>query len=586
MRRPLSAIDPITLAILRNSFSSAAREMYWAFKRTVMLPILYEYNDFGMSLYDDRLELLADAPGLPLFLGSMDVCIERTLEKLGGPGSLRPGDILINNHPFLTGGQPADAGLIEPIFHGGEVVGYSALRAHMGDVGAKGPYPLDSTDMFQEGTLYPGLKVYDEGRLNETLITIVAANSRLPVETVGSIVAGSAALQACSRKLVAVIDRYGLETYRAAVSELVAQGEQAVRAAVAAIPDGTYSCRDEMDDNGVERDPVPLSCDVQIAGDDITIDLSGSAGTQRGPINCPWAYTVTTCRFALKRILTPDMPVNGGEHKPLRVIAPEGSIFNPLPPAPTFLGAGTSLRLADMIVKAFADALPDRIPADSAGDLVMTMAYVSDPATRRTSFFFDAGAIGHGAVRGADGMNGLIHSVEAGIEALPTEILEVRMPVIKHRFELVTDSGGPGEFRGGLSAEAEFEFAGDGLAVVWAEKARVSRPEGLQGGLGPPSANETRVFPGTERELRLGKKADIPIVPGDRIVVRPAGGGGYGDPRARDPERVAADVRDEYVSHEAARRFYGVVIDPESGEPDRTATDSLRRHARAEAASP
>jgi N-methylhydantoinase B len=568
-------IDPILFAVVRNALTSAARDMYVTFKRTAMLPILYEYNDFGMSLYDDRLHLLADAPGLPIFLGSLDVCIERSLEEIGGREALRPGDVVFNNHPFLTGGQPPDAALMQPIFFGERLVGFAAIRAHMGDLGAKNAYPVDSTELFQEGTIFPAVKLYDGGRLNEDITRIIGANSRLPAETVGNVLAAAAALHPCIEKVLAVIEKYGIETYYAVVDEVVAQGERAARAAIEQIPDGTYVCEDRMDDDGVTREPVELAVTITVRGSDMEIDLSRSSGTVRGPINCPWPYTLTSCRFALKCIATPELPANGGESRMLSVVAPEGSIFNPVPPAPTFLGGGPSLRLVDMIVRALASALPDRIPADNAGDLVMIIAYVSDPRNRRLNFFFDAGALGHGATRSEDGMSGLIHPIEAGCESLPTEVLEARMPVRKRRFEFVADSGGPGRRRGGLAAEAEFEFLSDGAAVAWAEKAQASTVLGLDGGGSPPERNVMIVYPGTPRELRLGKRADLAIAPGDRIVARPAGGGGYGHPYDREPELVAEDVKNGYVSVEAAASSYGVAVDAD-GVIDAVRTSELR----------
>lgn len=568
-------LDPILFAVMRNSLASAAREMYSTFKRTAMLPILYEYNDFGMSLYDDRLNLLADAPGLPIFLGSLDICIERSLEEVGGREALLPGDVLLNNHPYLTGGQPADAALMKPIFHGDRLIGFAALRAHMGDLGAKSAYPVDSTELFQEGTLFPAVKLYDEGKLNEAVLKIVGANSRLPTETMGNVLAAAGALRPCADKVVATVRRYGVEEYYAVVDEIMRHGERAARAAIEAIPDGVYVCEDYMDDDGVVPEPVKLACAVTVEGSEIEIDLSGSAGTQRGPINCPWPYTVTTCRFALKCIATPELPANGGESRPLTVVAPEGSLFNPIAPAPTFLGGGPSLRMADMIVRALAPALPERIPADNAGDLVMIIAYVEHPESRRLSFFFDAGALGHGATRDHDGMNGLIHPIEAGCEALPTEVLETRMPVRKKRFGFITDSGGPGRRRGGLAAEAEFEFLSGGTAVIWAEKSAASTVQGLDGGCSPPERNSITVFAGTDHALRLGKKADISVSHGDRILVRPAGGGGHGDPLLREPERVAQDVKNAYVSRAAAEAEYGIVLD-ESGVIDAQATARLR----------
>lgn len=569
--------DPITFAVVRNGLTSAANEMYRVFKRTTMLPVLYEYNDFGMSIYDDRLNLVAEAPGLPIFVGSLDDCIARTIEELGGRENLVPGDILINNHPYLTAGQPADAALIEPIFFEDEIVGFCALRAHMGDLGAKGPYPTDSTEIFQEGLIFPALKLYESGTLNEDLIKILKANSRIPAETAGNVLAGAGALRAGSRAVKAVLAKYGTETYYATIDEVLDHGERIAREGIAQIPDGTYRYEDYLDDDGVrEGEPVYLTCSVTIDGTEMTIDLSGSAEEQLGAVNCPWGYTLTTCRFSLKRLVTPDIPPNGGEHRPLTVIAPEGTVFNPVAPAACFVGFITSVRLSDMLLNALAPALPDRIPAENGGDLMGVLAFLRNPETKRWVFFWDDGGIGHGARADRDGMNALIHPMSAGIEYLPTELLETRMPVIKHRHELEQDSGGPGRFRGGLGAVAEFELLSDGLAVTLADKSKVSDIRGLDGGMSPPHRNEIVLFPGTARELHLGKRSDIPVEAGDIIVSRPAGGGGYGDPFARDPELVAADVLNEYVSREAAEQLYGVVL-TDTGALDIAATEKRRR---------
>lgn len=572
--------DPITFAVVRNGFISAAYEMYSVFKRTAMLPILYEFNDFGMSLFDDRLNMLADAPGLPIFVGSLDTCLAGTIETLGGAETLRPGDVLLNNHPYLTGGQTADAAVMEPIFFDGKLIGFTALRAHMGDFGAINPYPCNSTDLYQEGTLFAALKLYDGGALNETITKIMADNSRLPTETVGSVLAGAGAVRACSRKVVSIVEKYGLEVYYSVIDELLDQGERATREAISEFPDGTYELVDYLDSNGLDEEPVRIQCAVTVAGSDVTIDLDGSAPEQAGPINCPYGYTLTTCRFALKRLTTPDLPPNSGGYRPLTVIAPEGSLFDPRPPAPCFISAWTAMRLGDMIVQALAPALPGRVPAEHGGDIIATLAYVRDPGTSRICFFFDLAGLGFGAMEGKDGMNALMHPMQAGSESMPAELLETRMPVLKRGFSLVTDSGGAGEFRGGLSAAAEFEFESDGSAVVVAEKTKASEVRGLAGGMSPPFKNAVIVFPGTEGELRLGKKADIAIAPGDRLIVRPAGGGGYGDPLERAPERVARDVEYEYVSPEQAERAYGVVLDPGTGEVDLEATDRLRERLR------
>jgi N-methylhydantoinase B len=392
---------------------------------------------------------------------------------------------------------------------------------------------------------------------------------------VGSILAGAGALRAATKKMIAIVVKHGLETYRAAVAEELAHGERIARAAIERIPDGEYVVEELLDDNGITDEPVPLRVALRVSGSDVTIDLTGSAPEQVSAMNCPWGYTLTTCRFALKRLTTPELPASGGQFRPLELIAPEGSIFNPRPPAGCFIGAWTSMRLSDMIVRAAAQALPDVVPASNGGDLVQILAYLRPVGGSDWSFFADLGSIGHGAYGGGDGMSTLIHPIEAGAENIPTELVEARMPVIKRRYELVPDSGGPGKHRGGLAAVAELEFTGEGTGVVTAERSRVEEVHGLSGGRPAPYRNSVTIFPGTEREERLGKKSEIPIRPGDRVIVKPAGGGGWGDPRERDPEAVARDVRAGYVSATEAEATYAVKLD-EDGAVDAQATAALR----------
>lgn len=574
--QPVQSLDPITFGVVRGGLQSSVHEMYRVFKRTTMLAIIYEFNDFGMSLFDDRLNMVADAPGIPIFLGSLDGCIEKTLEELGGRENIAPGDTLFNNHPYLTAGQPPDAAVMQPIFHGKCLIGFAAIRAHMGDFGGKGWYPVDTTELYQEGTLFPGVKIYERGVRNDAIFRIMAANSRIPRETVGSIMGAVAAAQACARKVVSIVEKYGVATYYRVIDAALDHGERLARTAIERIPDGTYSYVDYLDDNGVDKEPVKLACDVRVKGTDIEIDVSGSDPQQGGPINCPWGYTLTTSRFALKRLTTPDSDATSGEYRPLRVIAPEGSVFNPTSPAPCFIGAWTSLRLSDMIIQALAPALPERVPAESGGDLAVCSVRVRDNENRRWHIFADFGALGMGAAPDHDGMNALIHPIEAGCQSLPAELVEARMPLYRRRWELQTDSGGAGRFRGGLGAVSEWEFLSHGIINAITEKTRASEVKGLADGHPAPFQNELRVFPDTERELRLGKRSDIRIRNGDVFSMRAAGGGGHGDPLEREPARVLADVVNGYVSRACARELYGVVIKPDAEEVDVEATRTLR----------
>ncbi|WP_033291817.1 hydantoinase B/oxoprolinase family protein [Amycolatopsis jejuensis] len=555
-----TSLDPVTFAVIRNGLTAAVREMFTVFKRTTTFPGLYEYNDFGMSLYDADLNMLADAPGLPIFVGSLDAALRDSIAVLGGPEALHPGDIIVNNHPFLTGGHPPDAAVVQPVFFEGEIIAYSVLRAHMGDVGSMTPYPSSSTEMWQEGTIYPAVKLYRAGELNEEFLRMVRVNSRMPNETAGNFLAAAGALRACSRKLLTIVERYGLDRYRAANAELLDQGERAARAAIARIPDGNYVFEDYLDNDGVDLSPIKLRCTVTIDGSDVTIDFTGSDPTRTGPLNCPLPYTVTAARFALKRITTPERLANSGEHRMLTVIAPENTVCNPQPPAPTFLGAWTCFRISDMIVHALAQAADGWIPAQNGGDSCSVGGLVFDPWTGKPDFFTAMSGLGYGGLQGHDGMDSRIHPTLAGGPTIPVEMVEQRTAVRCHRFELAPDSGGPGEFRGGLSVTQEWELLCRGQMTITAEKSEASTVLGLAGGESPPYRNSVRMI-SKGRETRTFGKADVQANPGDIFLLAPAGGGGYGNPLHRDPQAVARDVREGYVSRKCAHDAYGVVLD-------------------------
>jgi N-methylhydantoinase B len=576
-----SRLDPITFAVARNGLMHAANQMAATFTRTAMLAILYEYRDFGASLFDRDVNVIADSPGLPIFIGSLEVAVKKALEEIGGPGTLEPGDVILTNNPHYTGGQPVDLAVFQPIIIDGEVLGYAALRGHMGDLGAKNLYPSDSTDAFQEGIIFPPIKIRAGSTVNQDVIKTIEINSRMPKETAGSVLGAMAALSVAVEEVAKVVDRHGLDVYEQTVTELLDHGERFARSAIAEIPDGTYVVERFLDSDGLTEEPIPLRCALTIKGTDLNINLEGSAPQQRGPVNCPMAYIMSACKLAMKRVISPDLAPNSGEARPLSITVPPESIFDPAWPAATFLGPFTALRLSDMIMMAFAQALPDRLPAENAGDMVQMVAYLRDPETKDLSFFVDMGMSGHGGLKSHDGLSAAVHPIQAGCLNIPIELVETRMPVRKLRFELVQDSGGPGEFRGGVTTTGEWEILGEGPSTVVAEKRKSARVEGLAGGKPAPFTNSVTLFPGTEKEQVLGKKSDVMFEPGDRFILTPAGGGGWGDPLNRDLNRVVEDVAEGLVSVEGARRDYGVVIRAD-GSADKDQTTALRSRMRSE----
>lgn len=567
--------DPITTEVIRYELISAAEEMKRCFKRTTTLAILYELNDFGISVYDHELNLIADVPGIPLFSGTLNYCVQSCIDQVG-LANLAPGDVLTTSVPFDTGSQPIDAALVAPIFVEGEIVAYTALKAHMGDLGAIDAYPTTSTEMFQEGLLMPALYLFHHGELQEQIVRLIKAHSRIPNTTATNFLAAASALRAGGHRIETLVARYGKATFRSAVQEMILHGERISRDAVRAMPDGTWEFVDWMDNNGVDPEPVKLAGTVTVRGSDFIVDLSPSAPQQRGPINSPFPGTVSACRYVLKSLTTPLLPANEGHFRPLKVIAPRGSIFNAVPPAACFLYAWPEQRLMDLIPMALAQAIPERVVAHSGGDCCDFLMTYFDYNNGRGDYGGGVEAVGMGATAHRDGENALLHHCESGCCNIPNEVEESRVPLLIERYQLREDSGGAGKFRGGVGVVKEYHALESTTAISIAERTEASIITGIDGGKAG-SLNAITYFPGTERELKRGKhKADLQR--GDRVLIQSGGGAGWGDPFERDPDAVLSDVIGGYVSRAAAERDYGVGFVDVGGEMkiDAGSTAALR----------
>lgn len=553
----MKSIDPITVEVIRYDLISACEEIKKIFKRTTTLPVLYEVNDFGISIYDAKIRLLADTPGIPLFSGTLDWCVESCVKEVGKE-RLQVGDVLINNYPFATGSQTSDVAVISPIIFDDEIMGYAALKGHMGDLAAIDPYPSTSEDIYQEGIIFPSLKLYRAGVVDEDVLRLIRFNSRIGYPTSANFLAAAAALRAGARRVCEILDKYGREVFSAAIDEILSHGELVARKSVEQIPDGTWSGVDYMDSNGIENKPVKISVKVTVQGSEMIIDLSDSAEQQKGPVNMPYPGAVSAVRYTFKALTTPLLPSNGGHFKPLKVIAPPGSIFNPKHPAPTFLYAWPGFRLMDLIPSVLHSAIPHKVVACSGGDVCGAQLMYYDTQTGHGDIGGGPEGVGTGAKKTFDGENGLMLDGVSGCCNAPVEVMETRIPVRIKRYELRQDSGGPGKSRGGLGLRKDHQTLVDVMLITNAEKIIRSVPWGLAGGM-PGMNNRVVVHPETSRQQVLGKYRGY-LKAGEVVSQQSGGGGGYGDPLERDPQLVFSDFINEYVSLHGARRNYGTVI--------------------------
>jgi N-methylhydantoinase B len=553
--------DPIVTEVIRHGLESVARQMKSALVRTAFSPIIYEVLDFAVALYDPSVRMLAQAPSLPLFMGRLSFCVENAVAAVGGPAELEPGDIVLYNHPYGTGSHPQDAALVMPVFHRDQrLVGYAAVKGHWLDIGGKEPYATDTVDMFQEGTIFPGVKLVRGGRIVGDVYRTALANSRVPKMVAGDINAELVAVRAGASGLLRVVERYGIETLEASVERMFDHGEGAVRAWLEAIPDGRYLGAGSLDSDGVGAGEVAFEVAVEVAGSSVCVDFSGTPDQRPGPVNSALPKTVSATRVAISLLAGGGESPNEGHFRPIEVVTRPGSLFHPLPPAPTFIGGWAAIGAMDAIFRALAQAVSSAAPASSGGDICSLVWW----GTRSDGSPWADGSphpVGQGASSRGDGAHALMHVSEAATRLAPAEVWESRNPWLIERVELAPDSGGAGAYRGGNGLDLDLRLLEDAELTSVVDRTR-HPPAGLRGG-GPARANDAvLVRPGGER-LHCAKATRLAAPRGSLLQLRTGGGGGFGDPGARDPAAVLADVREGYLSEERARLDYPHAFTPE-----------------------
>jgi N-methylhydantoinase B len=566
--------DPVTTEIIRNAFVSCAQDMNATLIRSAYTPIIYEGKDCSVAILDERGDVLGQSLGLPLFLGNLEICVKLTAELVGWE-AFCPGDVFYMNDSYMTGTHLNDATIFGPIFWHDRLVGFSATRAHWLDVGAKDPGgPMDSHEIYQEGVRWGPTRLYDRGRPRDDVIDVLRRNGRFGYSMIGDMNAQVASCRTGEARFQAILDRFGYDTYVEAREEIYRQSESLEREAVAALADGTYEAEGSLDDDGLGDDPVPVRLRIDVEGDAMTIDLEGSSSATRGPVNCGFAQTVSACRVAFKLLIHPERPVDGGTFHTLDVKAPPGSMFAAEEPAACqwyFTPLGL---LIDLIVKALAPALPDEVAGAHYGDSMVAYLAGTDPRREEAPFLYVAPHPGGwGAFEGGDGQDGLINNVNGAFKDFPIEVFENKYPALIRTYGFRPDTGGPGRYRGGCGIYRSHELEAPTLLYLWFERS-VTPAWGLFGGR-DAAGPDCVVNPGRDDERHMLKVNALQLQTGDVVELRTGGGGGFGEPFEREPERVLRDVVDGYVTRVAAERDYGVVF-TETLEVDEEATRRAR----------
>jgi len=576
-------IDPITLEVIRNRLIAASRDIRRTVERAAYSPVLYEEVDFSCGILDDEANAIAETAGLPSFLGSLGYAVRSTYETIGRK-RLKSGDVIICNDPYNGGGTHCpDIVVLCPAFFDGEIFGWAAFRGHTVDMGGihPGGWYCDTTEVFQEGFRMPPVKILAEGKPSEDVFRLIRANSRVPDPVLGDIRAMIAAVKTGSIRLGEIIIKYGLDTVKRSIVALLDQGEKMSRAAIRRIPNGTYEAETILDGDGNDDRPLDesllLRVTVVVEDENMTLDFTGTAPQCRGPMNVPEPSTVCASRYAFKIVTTLDQPSNEGFFRPLKIIIPKGSLLKAQFPAACAMWPTPTNVIPDLVLKALAPVIPDRVRAGHFGDCMADFIYGTDPRSGRYYVNAEGDAGGYGAKPDEDGESALFCMNLGDTYNVPIELAEVKYPWQFDCFELIQDSGGPGKFRGGLGARRDCRLVDHpaGLTVT-ADRVKCSPAWGLFGGKqGKPSITVVHRKEGREEPWR--KVSNLPIAPNEMISFQTGGGGGYGPPLERDPQKVLLDVRDGYVSLGEARNLYGVVIDEGNMAVDVPATRELRK---------
>jgi N-methylhydantoinase B len=550
-----ASVDGATAEVVQSYLNAAASEMRATLIRTAFNPVIYEVLDFGISIYDARLDLLAEAPGLTFFLGANDFSVRKVVAFLGSE-TLRPGDVILSNYPYWNGAHTYDATLLAPVFapETDDLFAVLCIRAHWMDLGAKDPgYVLDSTDMHQEGVVFPGTRIFRGGKLNPEIIDLIRFNSRMPDLVIGDLNAQVAALRTGERRLHEILKKFGRPHLEGAIAAIQTHGEEVTRAALASLPKGSWTASDYIDDDGISDDPVRMQVTVTITDERFEVDFAGSAPATRGPVNMPFGSTLAMCKVVFKSLTSPERSSNAGQMRALDVKAEEGTLFHAVYPAPTFT-LWTGIVGLELIHKALAQAMPERMAASSGGDVPGFMMIGIHPDTQQMFAISNNDPVGWGGTLVHDGSNALIHLSESIVRNTPLEVLESKTTMLMERMEMRHDSGGAGKHRGGLGIHRDIRFLADGEFLTVMKKTK-SPPWALEGG-SESQPNTVVLFPGTGRERRVSTQR-TPVAAGDRVTLMTAGGGGYGRPETRDRDLVREDLAEGFVSADAARTIYG-----------------------------
>lgn len=554
-------VDPFTLEIIKESLIAIGDEMFLAMQRTSMSTIIYEVLDFALGVLDSQGNLIIQGNGVTGFLGTLTAAVKSIIEKFDG--DLAPGDVIITNDPYSGGGTHlSDVTLAMPIFYKGKIVAFAANKAHWTEVGGMSPgsWTTNSTDIWQEGVQFPCIKIFVKGEPIQGLIDLIRANVRTPDMSIGDMNAQAASLRIAERRFTELCDRYGVDVVLHGIDALMDYGEQMTRQGLAKIPNGVYEASDMVDDDGIGNGPFEMRVKVTVTDDKFICDFTGSHGMVPGPVNAGRTGLESAVRVVFKALTDPQIPANEGCFRPLEIICPEGTITTAIRPAPTSTYWETMDFAADLLWKALAPVMPDRLPAGHFLSVCGTIISGKHPDTGELFILVEPQVGGWGGAATRDGVNALFCIGDGETYVVPVEVCETRYGVMVDQFALNIADGGAGRYRGGRGVFRDYRITSDEVAVTGTFGRYKYWPWGMKGGQeGSPNYMEMLHADGTSKIY--GKVAQYKLKRGEVARMATGTGGGYGDPAKRPEEDVIRDVRDGYVTPEMAERDYGIAVD-------------------------
>lgn len=554
--------DLFTQEIIKNALVAIGDEMFVAMAKTSMSPIIYEALDYSVGITNARGDLIAQGNGTTVFLGMIDSLVQDILGKFQPSGEIFPGDVFISNDPYQGGGTHlCDVAIVKPIFYREQLVAFAMNKAHWVDVGgmAPGSFTTDATEIFQEGLQIPTIKIMEKGRPVSGVLEILQTNIRLPKDSMGDFWAGMAANRVAETRLVELFERYGALALEQAMDDLLNYGETMIAAELAKLPQGTFFAEDWIDDDGITDDPLTVCVRIDISADRFKVDFTGSAPQTLGPINNSRTGLVSAVRTIFKALTNPGIPANGGCFRAIEVVCPDRTLFTAERPAPVSTYWETMLYAQDLVWKALAEHLPERL---TAGHVLSVCAIIfSGPHPRTGAPVILVGPLvgGWGAMQDRDGQNGQFSVADGETYNFPVEVTEAKYGVKVRQYRFHDEDGGAGRYRGGKGVALEYEIPNDGWTFTGSFGRSKFPPWGTAGGgTGSPSYAEIlRQGVRSDPPEVMAKPARVRLRKGDVVRMVTATGGGWGDPALRERSAIEQDLRDGFLTAEQASADYG-----------------------------